>query len=295
MLNGLTITEFARRLLSRVRRNDVFNGGAALGFYLTLAIFPAMIFLMALIPYLPIPHVDQAIMDLLRQALPNRAARLFSTVVNEVASEPRGGLLSLGIVGAVWAASTGMYAVMQQLNIAFGVRERRRFLRARTTAILLTLLFGTLVLASFSLVVLGGVVQDWIGKRFGFGSLLLGFFVVFRWFIIVLSLMFGLALVYHFAPNRRRPFHFVSVGTVAATALMIVASVALSLYTSHFGNYNAVYGSIGAMIVLMLSLYVSGLVVLVGAEIDAVLERAPAPARAGERPRLAGKHQSAAG
>ena len=285
-----------RRLLRQVQHNDVVNGGAALGFYLTLAIFPATIFLMALIPYLPIPHVDEAIMDLLRQALPGRAARIVSSVVEQVTSEQRGGLLSVGIVGALWAASTGMYAIMQQLNIAFAVRERRGFLHARATALVLTLLFGGLVLAAFSLVVLGGVVQDWIGDRFGYTSLLLAFFVVFRWVVIVFALMLGLALVYRFAPNRVRPFRLVTCGTVAATVMMIAASAVLSWYTLHFADYSAVYGSIGAVIVLMLSLFVSGLVVLIGAEIDSVLEQASAPKHARARaPREAARGQSIAG
>jgi membrane protein len=273
MRSRLRWTRFLSELHEQVRRDDVFNGATALGFYLTLALFPAMIFLMALIPYLPIAHVDDAIMDLLRQALPDGAARMFSGVVREVTGEQRGALLSLGIAGALWAASTGMYAIMQQLNIAFDVAERRPFLRARGTALILTVFFGMLVLAAFSLIVLGGVVQDWIGRRWGFSSALLDFFIVFRWVVIVLSLMLGLALVYHFAPNRRRRFKLISTGNVAATLLMIVALAGFSLYTSHFGNYSALYGSIGAVIVLMMSLYVSGLVILLGAEIDAMLER----------------------
>jgi len=260
-------------LVRQVRDDDIFNGGAALGFYLTLAIFPAMIFLMALIPYLPIANVDEAIMDLLSQALPKGAVGTFSKVVQEVTNEQRGGLLSLGIAGALWAASTGMYAVMQQLNIAFDVRERRGFMHARATALVLTVLFGGLVLAAFSLIVLGGVFQDWLGNRWGFSPPLLGFFVVFRWVVIVFALLLALALVYHFAPNRKHRFRVITPGTAVSTLLMIVASVGFSLFASRFGNYSAVYGSIGAVILLMLSLYLSGVVILLGAEVDGLLER----------------------
>ena len=109
------ITTFLRALYDEIENDNVFNGAAALGFYLTLAIFPTMIFLMALIPYLPVPRVDQAIMDLLRQAMPPSAASMFSDVVSDVASVKRAGLLSFGLVGAVWAASTGMVAIMRCL------------------------------------------------------------------------------------------------------------------------------------------------------------------------------------
>ncbi len=273
MVYSIPVGSFLKRVYAEANADDVFNGAAALGFYLTLAIFPAMIFLMALIPYLPIPHVDEAIMDLLRQALPDRAASMFADVVHQVTSERRGGLLSVGLALALWSASTGMYAVMQQLNIAFNVAERRPFLKARTTALALTLLFGVLVIGAFSLVVLGGVIQDWIGNRVGFDRALLTFFVIFRWVVIVLALLLGIALIYFLAPNRHRPFRFITAGSVSATVLLAAASIGFSLYTSNFGNYSAVYGSIGAVIVLMLWLYIAGLIILVGAEMNVVLER----------------------
>lgn len=105
--------------------DDIINDAAVLGFYLMLAIFPAMIFVLAVIPYLPIANVDQAIMDLLRQALPASAAEMFTGVVQEITQEQRGGLLSFGLLAALWATSTGMYAIMQQLNITYGGTRRR--------------------------------------------------------------------------------------------------------------------------------------------------------------------------
>ena len=270
-----------RQLLTSVyremKRDNAFDGAAVLAYYLTLAIFPAMIALLAVTPYLPIARVDQAIIDLMREALPTSAADMFAGVVQQVTSERRGGLLTLGVAAAYWSASNGMYAVMRQLNAAFNVTEARPFVRARATALLLSLLFGVLVLGGFSLIVLGGVIQAWIGDRFGFSALLLGFFVVFRWVVIVLSLMLAISLIYYLAPNRANPFRLVTAGSVTATTLLVVASYVFSLYTSHFGNYSNVYGSIGAMVLLMLWLYIAGLVILAGAEVDEILEQGPYP------------------
>jgi len=263
---------FVTQLWREMDEDNVWNGAAALGFYLTLAVFPTMIFLMALVPYLPIAHVDQAIMDLLRQALPARTAEMFTGVVSEVASERRGGVLTFGIAAALWASSTGMYAVMQQMNIAYDLDERRGFLRARATALGLSLLFVVLVIGAFSLVVLGGVIQDWIGRHVGVSDALLYFFLVFRWVVIVLALLVAIALIYHRAPSRRRRFALLTRGTVIATAALLVASLGFRVYVANFGNYSATYGSIGAVIVLMLWFYIAGLVMLVGAEIDALAE-----------------------
>ncbi|MCW2239481.1 YihY/virulence factor BrkB family protein [Azospirillum canadense] len=113
----------------------MFNGAAALGFYLTLAIFPALVVTMTILPYLPIPRVDQAIKDLLKEARPNEASNLVSQVVHQVTSHHRGGLLSFSVAATLWAASTGMYAIMQQLNITDDVKEARSVVRARVTAL----------------------------------------------------------------------------------------------------------------------------------------------------------------
>ena len=265
--------DLGRALASEVRQDNVFNGAAALGFYLTLAIFPAMILIMALVPYLPLARVDEAIMDLLRQTLPASAAAMFADVVAEIASERRGGLLSLGIVGTLWAASSGMYAIMRQMNVAYDVPEGRPFLRARATALGLTLLFSVLVLGAFSLVVLGGVIQGWLGGRFGFSGTLLAFFAAFRWVVIVFALLGALALIYYAAPNRRQRLALLTPGAVVATLLLIAAALGFKAYTANFARYDAMYGSIGAMIVLMLWFFIAGLVMIVGAEINAVVER----------------------
>ena len=227
---------------------------------------------MAVIPYLPIQNVDQAIMDLLRQALPSDAAQMFSGVVQQITREQRGGLLSFGFLGALWATSSGMYAIMQQLNITYDVDEARSFIRARLTAIGLSLLFGVLVIGGFSLIVLGGQIQDWLGSRFGFSDALLTFFVVFRWIIIVLGLLLAFALIYYLAPNVEQRFVFITPGSIAGVLVLMLASLGFAWYARSFGNYDATYGSIGAVIVLMLWLYIAGLSILIGSEINALIE-----------------------
>ncbi len=263
-----------RALWSKVKADNTFNGAAALGFFLTLAIFPAMILVMSVIPYLPIKDVDRALMDLLAQSLPPQAFELFRDVVRQIVTQRRGALLSLGVFTTLWAASTGMYAIMQQLNVTFEVRESRGFLRARAVAVGLSLLFGALMLVAFSLIVLGGVAQAWIGQRFGFSEGLLTYFAVLRWVIVVLALMLAFSLTYRLAPDvENNSFRFVSMGGAAGTLMLVAASVAFAVYVQNFANYQAVYGGIGAVIILMLWLYLAGLPLLVGAVINFLLER----------------------
>lgn len=265
--------DFLRALLAKARQDDVLNGAAALAFYMTLAIFPAMIVVMAVIPYLPVQQVDQALMQLLRQAMPGHAAALFSQVVQEITSEQRGGLLSAGLAGSLWVTSTGMYAVMRQLNRTYDVPESRGFLRGRLTALGLSLLFGVLVIGGFSLIVLGDRLQDWLVARWG-GPVALGWlFLVFRWLVILVGLLLAFALVEQLAPNRHQRFRLVTPGSLTGVLLLVGASVGFAWYTRHFGSYGATYGSIGAVIMLMLWLFAAGLSILLSAEVNQLLRQ----------------------
>jgi membrane protein len=270
----MTFPLFSRRslrdLFGRIGRDNVFNGAAALAFYMTLAFFPALVVLVTLVPYLPIDRIDEAIFDFLAQGLPAEASGLVRRVVGEAIGEQRGGLLSFSLLAAAWAASTGMNGVMRQINSAYEKSEARSFLRARITALALSVAFGALVLGAFSLIVLGGVLQDWIGDRFGFSDLLLALFATIRWIIIVLGMLLGFALVYRFGPNVEQRFSLVSPGSIFSVLALIVVSLGFSFYIRNFGNYGAIYGSVGAVIVLMLWFYVAAFVVILGAEINAL-------------------------
>jgi membrane protein len=273
---GLPLKTFTKRfsmdLKNEIKDDNVSNGAAALAYYWMLAIFPAMIALLSLLPYLPIPNLQQSIMDLLGQLLPGDASKMFTGTVQEVVSQRKGGLLSVGLLLTIWAASSGMYAIMQQLNITYDVKEGRSFFKVRGTAIFLTFLVGALIVAGLSLVVFGGVIQDYIGSLIGQGSLLTTLFAVLRWVIIGLALTMAFAVTYYFGPDVEQKFKFISPGSLAGVGALIVASLGFRLYADHFGKFNATYGSIGAVIILMLWLNIAGYVILLGSEVNALVE-----------------------
>ncbi|WP_168217412.1 YihY/virulence factor BrkB family protein [Paracoccus liaowanqingii] len=268
----LGLRQFIRELVTAINEDNVFNGAAALGFFLTMAIFPGLIVLTSVIPYLPIADVDAAIMDLFRQALPQDAAVLLEDVVTEVTQQPRGGILSFGLLATLWIASSGMYAIMQQLNITYGVKEARSLVQGRVTAIVLSMLFGVFVLGALSLVVMGGTLEQWVTEWLGTSETLATAFTILRWIVIFCALLLGHAFFYKFGPNVEQRFRFITPGSVFSTILLMLASVAFSFYIRNFGNYSATYGSIGAVIILMFWLYIAGFVMLVGSELNALLE-----------------------
>ena len=272
MFGPIFSKQFWIDLYGEINEDNVWNGAAALAYYLTLSIFPAFIVIFTIIPYLPIEDIDEALMDLLTEALPEESAQMLEGTIAEITEEQRGGLLSFGILFTLWTVSTGMYAIMQQLNITYDVKEARSFVRARIVALLLSVAFVALVIGSFALIVLGGVLEEWVMAAFGDNQAVVLAFQAFRWIVIALGLMLAFALIYKFAPNVDQRFAFITPGSVLGVVMLIAASLAFTLYIRNVGDYDATYGSLGAVIILMLWLYIVGLVILLGSEINALVE-----------------------
>jgi len=259
---------FLKSLSHQTTEDDVFAGAATLAYYWLLALFPAMIFLLSLLPYLPIENLHGGIMKFVGQMLPQETAELLSGVIAEVTLRERKGLISFGALATLWAASNGMYAIMRQLNKTYGVRESRTFLKARLTALLMTLVSGVGMLSAFSLIVFGDSLQAFLVSRVGFESAWILVFQIFRWVILLGLLLIGFSLMYYLGPNTKTRFRLFAPGNIMAVGLLILASVGFQIYVKNFGNYAATYGSLGAVIVLMLWLYLAGFVILLGSEIN---------------------------
>jgi len=263
---------FFKDLYKEIDEDGITNGAAALAYFLMLSIFPATIFLLSLLPYLPIPHLDQAIMDLLRQSMPPQAADMFMETVNSVLSTRREGLLSLGALGTIWAAMSGMKAVMDQLNVTYDVLDSRPFWKTRAIALMLVGMLGVLIISAFGLIVFGGVLQDKLAGAFGMNPVLLGAFVAFRWGVILVMLLTAFSITYYFGPDVEQDFKFITPGAVLGTLILVGAALGFKVYVENFGSYEATYGSVGAVIIMLLWLYVMGNVILLGSEVNALFE-----------------------
>ena len=251
----------ARDFRREIREDAIGQGAAALAFYWMLALFPAAIFLLTLIAYLPIPHLERAVMHFARDTLPEDAGALLSSFVDNVLLRRRGGLLSFGAVLTVWSASSGIQALMHQLNVAWDVVESRPFWKRRAMALVLALSLVLLIIAAFGLIVFGR----------GLHLRLL------RWVILCAALLVGIALIYHYGPSVPRRFRLVTPGSLLALAMLILASVGFQIFVSRVANLSITYGSLGAAITLMLSLYLAGWAILLGAELDATLASYSSP------------------
>jgi membrane protein len=209
-----------------------------------------------------------------RDMLPPDAAATLERTLVEIVGERRGGLLSIGILAALWASSNGMASVMSTMNSVWGVKERRSWWWRRVVAVALTLGFSAFIIGSLIVLVFGGVIGAGVASLFGLGDVFKVLWNAVSIPLVIVCALFGIELVYYAAPAGRREWRWITPGAAAALAAWLVMSFGLRFWVGRFADYSATYGSIGGVILLMHWLYLTSVVLLVGAEIDAEIEAA---------------------
>ena len=263
---------FLARVLIKVRENDLLGLAGQLTYFFLLSFFPFLIFLVALAG-LVLDDPESAVRRLVSESagfLPREAVELLVVYLDRTLRGTGSGVLVFGIVTTLWIGSAASISITKAANRAYGLPETRPFWKLRGTSVLLALGF-TLLMASLSLVAFG--VETLIGRLGGPLGSLLAVWDVARWAFAFGVVTLALSILYYLAPDARVPFKWITPGGFTATILMFTASTALSFYASRLGNYDRIYGQLGAVIVFMLWLYAMGLTVLVGVEINAVLAR----------------------
>lgn len=265
------IKYYGKSLLGELKEDRATGLAAQQAYYYMLALFPMLILLIAIVPYLNID--PQKAIDVVNKLLPSESAQLLRDNVVKLVSERNGGLLTFGIIGTIWSASNGMNAFMKAMNIAFDVEETRSFIKARLVSIMLTIgLILTLVVALL-LPVFGEVILDGIQSFIHIPAPFDIIFSIVRWIVAFVVMVAVLAALYRIAPNKHYPFKHVIPGAIFATVVWQLISLGFSFYVSNFGNYSATYGSLGGVIVLMLWLFLTGLALVLGGEINAIYNR----------------------
>ena len=262
---------FARRLWERVNEHDTFGRAAQLSYYFLLALFPLLLFLITLLGYFAQAgsQLRNTLLVYLATVMPRSAVQLVHTTLDEISSSKGGGKLSFGLVAALWAASTGMGAITQTLNIAYHVKETRSWWKVRFVSILLTIALSILIVVALAIVLYGGRIGDAFAVYLGFSRAFNITWKILQWPIALFFLLLGFNLIYYFAPDlRRRNRKWSTPGAAVAVALWLLISFGFRIYLHFFNNYSLTYGSLGALIVLLLWFYLTGSVILIGGEIN---------------------------
>ena len=267
-------SEVVKRTVKEIGDDNCLGLAAQLAFYFLMALFPALLFLVALIGYLPVENALSELLTALGTVAPQELVRLLRGQLAEIADGSQASLLTLGIVGAIWSSSAAMVAIIDALNRAYDVTEWRPWWKRRLVAVLLTVALALFIIIALTLVLVGPATAFRLANWLGLGSAVALLWALIRWPVILFCVVFSVDLVYHFAPNRRGRWVWITPGSVLATALWIVCSFAFRVYVTNFGDYTATYGAIGGAIVTMLWFYVSSIAILIGAELNGVIEDA---------------------
>jgi membrane protein len=278
-LHGQTWTAFIKRVWSDINNDDIFGRAAQLSYYFLLALFPLLLFLTSTIGLImgSGTGLRHSLFNYLSQVLPASASSLVSTTVFEVTEASGGGKVSFGILAALWAASAGMGAVSESLNVAYHVKETRPWWKQRLTAVGLTIALSLLIISALVLVLYGGKIADFLAATYNFGGTFVIAWKVLQWPIVLAFLLVGFALIYYWAPDLAdQDWKWVTPGSAVGVALWLLVSFGFRLYLHYFDSYSKTYGSLGAVIVLMLWFYFTGAAILIGGEVNSDLEDAAA-------------------
>jgi membrane protein len=276
-LGGLTPFRLIHKVLRAISEDDLFSRASGLAFDFVLALFPLMLFMLALFGLFA-SHGSVLLDNLLSyfsDFLPPAASQLFNGIIDELASHSGGGKVTFGIVAGLWFASGGMSSMISTLNAVYRVREARSWLRVRATALALTLVIAILLLSALLMVIVGNHFVDWLAAEFSWSSFLLVAWKAFRWPAAALFVMTSFSLVYYCGPDlARHRRHWITPGSLFGMLLWLASSAGLRVYLHFFNTYGATYGSLGAAMILLVWLYITGLAFLIGGEINAEIERA---------------------
>ena len=271
-LGGMTVRELGLKTWRAINDDDVLGRAGQLAYFFFFAVFPLGIFLTALLGVVAGPGSTMAhnFADYITRAMPGSAAGLVHQTLQTALAASGGGKMTFGVAVALFSASSGTSAMMDTLNVVFGVKEGRSTIKQRATALGLTIAVGILICAAIGLIVVG----DHLAKVVAGGDLKI-VWQILQYPVAVFFLLLSYSMIYYFAPNVEHPeWHWVTPGAVVGVCLWIVVSFALRVYLHFFNSYSATYGSLGAMMILLLWFYVTGLAILIGGEINAAIERA---------------------
>ncbi|HJV75508.1 MAG TPA: YihY/virulence factor BrkB family protein [Noviherbaspirillum sp.] len=251
--------------------DDMTTYASALAYQVFFSLFPFIIFLVALLGFLNLGSFFQWLREQAQLLLPQQAMTQVNQVIDGL-QQPQGGLLSLGVIVAMWSASAAVRATMNALNVAYDVNESRPAWKLYPLSIFYTVGLAALMILAAVLLVVGPQAIQWLAQWIGMEQIFVTLWAWLRWPAALFLLTLVVAIVYYVAPDAEQEFRFITPGAAFAVIVWILASLGFNYYVSNFGNYNATYGSIGTIIVLLLYFFISAAVMLFGAELNATIE-----------------------
>jgi len=293
-LGGLSVKELSKRVWREITDDNVFDAAAALAYYFLLALFPLLIFLVSILATFKSVDLVTIVLNTLKNVMPQDAFSLIGKEMQRILADSSTGLLTFGALGTIWAASSGIVSLLGSLNTAYDVKEERGFFHLRLIAIGLTFALALLIIVGSVLLIGGDQISRWLEDVTHWSWMsTVGAIINY---VLGLGLMFlGLELIFYFGPNvKNQKWRWISPGSLLAVIIFVASSFGFSLYIHFGGGYSATYGSLGGVIVLMLWLYLLGVAIMLGGEVNSEIAAAAKAHGNADAPNVPPSYSSAA-
>ena len=274
---GVPIVELIRRTVKEVIDDDCFSIAAQLAYYFALALFPALLFVVALASYLPY-NVFNAVVAALDPIATAEVVAIVRQQLERIVAGEQTSLLTIGILGALWSSSGAMTSIVSALNRAYDIPETRSWWKVRLVSIALTIALVLFVLLAFTIIVAGPNAGQWLTGWLGWSDVFDTAWRLVRWPLTFALATTGVAIVFYYAPDADQDWAWITPGSIATTVLWILFSLGFRLYVTQVGDYAATYGALAGAAILLLWMYFSGLALLIGGELNSEIEHAANPA-----------------
>ncbi len=273
--DGMPVFDVAAFFIRGLQKGSLSMRAAAFSYNFFLALFPAIIFFFTIIPYIPIAGFQDNLLALLQEFIPLKAYEAVQETLFDIVKRPRGGLLSLGFIMALYFSTNGIHSLIMAFNQTRHTIETRSWIKQRLISIVLVFILSLLVIIAIVLITLGPVALDFLVKhgmlRDSFSYYLI---IAGKWIISSAMLFFAFSFLYYLAPAAESRFRFISAGSTLTTVLTILASVGFNYYVNSFSQYNTLYGSIGTLIIIMVWIFFNAMIVLIGFELNVSIRNA---------------------
>lgn len=266
--------ELFKRAVREAIADDILDLSAQQAYYFFFSLFPALLALISLASFFPVANLTDEVVRMLGRVAPGDVIQIINDQLRKISGDRAGGLLTLAFALALWSSAGAMVSMITTLNKAYGITESRPWWKVRLIAIALTIGLALFVLLSIALMIAGPGFAQALAERVGLGPAFVWTWSILRWPVIFILIATAIALVYYFAPDAEQEFVWITPGSVLATTLWIAVSYGLKSYFQMMGSYTETYGVVGAVMVLLLWFYLTGIALLLGAELNAEIEHA---------------------
>ena len=271
---GLSLYDVAIFFWKGLMEGAITTRASSLAFNFFLAFFPSIIVFFTLIPYIPIEGLQETLMELLAVVLPPSTNEITFITLDDIINNPRGGLLSLGFILALYFSTNGINSLIEAFNSSYHIREIRPLIQQRILSLGLTLLLSVMLIIAIGLIIFGTVVVNYLVENAIITSSAADLIIYGKWMVMLTMLFFGISILFHLGPALKSKWKLFTPGSIFATIFIIITSVGFNYYINNFSQYNKIYGSIGTLMIILLWMYFNSIILLTGFELNASISNA---------------------